>query len=180
MIVTIALSLALLFASPALALEGINCRTETSTATVVRGGSSVQQAICVDGLVLTGGGGSCTDDLGTPTILASSMTPDGFPASWICTFDNLGLSTATCECNAICCTMGPIGQPDPTVQCSHAECGVGIPLELGCSECVDTVCGCDSYCCTTSWDTFCIHEAQELCDEACNSSNSCIASCGCP
>ncbi len=176
----------ILLLAPATALaQGIECRViQSATATVEpldRPGDTLIQSVgCPEGLVLTGGGAQCgtfplTEGLNIPT----SAYPEGDPATWNCRFENTTLLLATCQCDAVCCTMSPGPEPEPLV-CAHDECVTGEALEVGCDDCVDTVCACDSYCCTTSWDTFCIHEAQTLCGKSCNSTNSCLAACGCP
>jgi len=48
--------------------------------------------------------------------------------------------------------------------CAHDVCSQGIALTPGCGDpCVDTVCSSDSYCCTNSWDSVCVDEADQLC-----------------
>ncbi len=182
-IVATLLTSMLLAAAPAMAEqnEGINCRVISRAGVVARGGTYIQQVGCAAGLVLTGGGQSCVDPNQASVNLLSSTFPDGDPANWICTWENQTLAAANCQCDAICCSMTPAAA-DPLV-CEHDECLIGFALDAGppaCSSCVATVCACDSYCCDTSWDAICIHEAQELCGLSCGSVASCVAGCGCP
>ncbi len=92
---------------------------------------------------------------------------------------------------------GKVGCPQ---DCEHHVCDTGVNLVAGCGStptgaCVAEVCACDSFCCTNSWDTFCVHEAQQLCPasvlqgsnplgssggQACGSNGTCVAACGCP
>lgn len=179
------LILILLLAPATATAQGIECRVIQSEILIQPNTAGAQTTSCPAGLVLTGGGAQCgISPLTEGLNIAASMYPVGDPASWRCEWKNssndIGESVRSlCQCDAICCTMSAGPEPLPVV-CSHDECLVGDALDLGCDDCVDTVCACDSYCCTTSWDTFCIHEAQELCGKACNSTNSCLAACGCP
>lgn len=174
----------LLASAPAFAELGINCRVRSASSGAIASGTQgrTTTVACEAGLVLTGGGQSCGVDPATTGLeLFASASPRGEPSEWVCSWDNTGLTTANCKCDAICCTMTP-GTGTAPLSCEHDECGTGIPLDDGppaCSECAATVCGCDPYCCETSWDTFCIHEAQELCGKTCNSQGSCVASCPC-
>jgi hypothetical protein len=45
--------------------------------------------------------------------------------------------------------------------CGHSECTAGGALSLGCSTCVDDVCGNDPFCCNTDWDSQCVTEAEQ-------------------
>jgi hypothetical protein len=47
--------------------------------------------------------------------------------------------------------------------CAHEPWGTGTALANGCSACVAAVCGADAYCCTTSWDSQCVSEANQRC-----------------
>lgn len=51
--------------------------------------------------------------------------------------------------------------------CSHDECDTGAALDVGCSSCVDLVCGSDPYCCDTSWDSTCVQQAEDWCGYYC-------------
>jgi len=181
------ISILLLLAPVTAMAQGIECRViQSSPGTVEpldRPGDTLTQSVtCPEGLVLTGGGAQCgTFPLVEGLNLSTSAYPEGDPsaATWTCNWENQTLLLASCQCDAVCCTMSA-GPAEAPVICSHDECLVGEAMEADCSDCVQQVCACDSYCCTTSWDTFCIHEAQELCGKTCNSTNSCLAACGCP
>jgi len=56
-----------------------------------------------------------------------------------------------------------------TTTCDHDPCTSGKALNTSCSTCVSTVCGKDPYCCSTSWDSTCVSEAQgeAACASAC-------------
>ena len=179
------LILMLLLAPATASAQGIECRViQSASATVEpldRPGDTLTQTVtCPAGLVLTGGGAQCgvfplVEGLNIPT----SAFPEGDPATWTCHWENTTLLLATCQCDAVCCTMSPGPEPEPLV-CEHDECVTGVALDAACDDCVQQVCACDAYCCTTSWDTFCIHEAQALCGKTCNSTGSCLEACGCP
>ena len=47
--------------------------------------------------------------------------------------------------------------------CAHDECSSGTKLKSGCSACVTKVCASDSYCCSTTWDSFCIDDVNSVC-----------------
>jgi hypothetical protein len=47
--------------------------------------------------------------------------------------------------------------------CAHDECTSGSKLTKGCSTCVTSVCNKDSYCCSTTWDSFCISDVNMYC-----------------
>lgn len=51
--------------------------------------------------------------------------------------------------------------------CSHSTCVTGTALVSGCNSCATTVCASDSYCCTTSWDSTCVSEANSWCSGGC-------------
>ncbi len=45
--------------------------------------------------------------------------------------------------------------------CVHDECKAGSKLASKCSSCAASVCGSDSYCCNTEWDSTCVDEAKK-------------------
>ena len=47
--------------------------------------------------------------------------------------------------------------------CLHDECTAGAALDPFCSDCAQTVCGFDAYCCDTAWDDTCVNEAFDYC-----------------
>lgn len=51
--------------------------------------------------------------------------------------------------------------------CAHDECDTGEILDPACSDCAETVCEADGYCCTTSWDDLCVSHAVDLCGKSC-------------
>jgi hypothetical protein len=61
-------------------------------------------------------------------------------------------------------------------QCDHDVCMSGGALNGSCSSCAQTVCQNDSFCCdgtNGSWDSLCIDEANQYCNDICNGGNSC-------
>ena len=50
--------------------------------------------------------------------------------------------------------------------CSHDLCTTGGALSSGCDTCVTQICGQDSYCCTTAWDSICVGEVQSICGQS--------------
>jgi hypothetical protein len=51
--------------------------------------------------------------------------------------------------------------------CSHSECSTGSALKSGCDSCVTSICGSDSYCCSTAWDSVCVGEVKSICGASC-------------
>jgi hypothetical protein len=47
--------------------------------------------------------------------------------------------------------------------CAHDECSTGAALAPSCSPCAATVCDDDPYCCSTSWNSYCVEGAKSLC-----------------
>jgi len=111
------------------------------------------------------GGGSCSHPIcSTGTSLPSSC--DSCAAS-ICAVDSYCCTTAwdsICvgEVSSVC------GQSCGGGSCSHPECNTGTKLKSGCDACVTKICGQDSFCCNTKWDSICVGEVGSICGEACN------------
>jgi Calcineurin-like phosphoesterase len=55
--------------------------------------------------------------------------------------------------------------------CAHAICATGAKLVSGCDPCATKVCGSDSYCCDTQWDSQCVNEVTSICNDACSGSS---------
>ncbi|HRI64827.1 MAG TPA: hypothetical protein PK156_11315 [Polyangium sp.] len=52
--------------------------------------------------------------------------------------------------------------------CSHDKCAVGGALTSGCdNQCVKDICAVDPYCCTNSWDSYCVSEVGTVCKQGC-------------
>ncbi|RKH05466.1 hypothetical protein D7X32_07800 [Corallococcus carmarthensis] len=47
--------------------------------------------------------------------------------------------------------------------CTHNVCTSGTSLNKDCNSCTFSVCNRDPYCCTTSWDSICVSEANSWC-----------------
>ena len=47
--------------------------------------------------------------------------------------------------------------------CAHDECTSGGKLTKTCSACANAVCTNDPYCCSTTWDSFCISDVNTYC-----------------
>lgn len=52
------------------------------------------------------------------------------------------------------------GGPGPETGCLHDPCATGEAETADCDPCVSAVCGADSFCCDSSWDDYCVSEAQ--------------------
>src|SRR6185295_19304321 len=51
--------------------------------------------------------------------------------------------------------------------CAHDVCIEGGPLDATCSTCASAVCGADSFCCTSQWDSQCVNEVADNCGMPC-------------
>jgi hypothetical protein len=116
------------------------------------------------------GSGSCAHDVcatgGALTPSCSACSSAVCNADSYCcnnTWDDQCVDEAEYYCNTNCGSSGTGGT------CSHDECVQGGVLEMGCSSCVNTVCGQDSYCCDTQWDTQCVEQAVDWCSLSCGS-----------
>jgi hypothetical protein len=113
----------------------------------------------------TGGGGSCHDECdegaalfsGCSSCAATVCNEDSFCCST--EWDDVCVDEAEYYCGKSCGGGGS--------SCTHDECVSGAALANGCSSCVSTVCGIDSYCCSTSWDSTCVGEAEDYCGLFC-------------
>ncbi len=113
------------------------------------------------------GASGCAHDLCTTGAShAASCDPC---ASQICSRDSYCCTTgwsSTCvaEVGSICgestCSGGST--------CAHAICSTGSKLATSCDACVSQICGMDSYCCSSSWDSTCVAEVGTICGETCN------------
>ena len=174
------LSVAVLLGSAPAMGDGVTCRVEKSIAEVIPvDGKDRHTVPCPNGTVLTGGGAQCAQTPATTGLdILSSSYPDEDPANWTCTWENDSRQQATCQCKAICCSESST----LPAQCVHDPCSTGVALEAGppaCDSDIAAVCACDPFCCTNSWDGFCVHEYQELSGNNCSSNNGCLAACGC-
>jgi hypothetical protein len=52
--------------------------------------------------------------------------------------------------------------------CAHGECEEGAALDNMCSPCATAICGADSFCCDTLWDSLCVSDAQQSASCTCN------------
>jgi hypothetical protein len=89
--------------------------------------------------------------------------------------------TAVCNADSECCNPnGSFGWDEYCVSaaengvmnsacdgtcCAHDPCSQGVGLTETCSSCSASVCGADPYCCTNTWDTYCVSAAEQ--DAAC-------------
>ena len=51
--------------------------------------------------------------------------------------------------------------------CGHSLCSSGSALAQSCHSCVTAVCTQDSYCCSNSWDSYCVDEVGTICGLTC-------------
>jgi hypothetical protein len=87
--------------------------------------------------------------------------------------------TSVCTTDAFCCDVNMMMDPPGTwdsycvayvkdgaahpacsgMCCAHSECDSGAALSASCSNCAETICAADPYCCNTSWDSTCTNAA---------------------
>jgi hypothetical protein len=83
--------------------------------------------------------------------------------------DGVCAPAETCQACAADCGACPPGQ------CTHDLCAQGAPLVSNCDPCVTQVCFADPYCCTTTWDSYCVADAETECGVSCGCSHSVCA-----
>jgi hypothetical protein len=61
------------------------------------------------------------------------------------------------------------------VGCAHSPCRTGVLLTAGCgpNACVAWICGVDPFCCTNSWDSWCVQEVASICQLRCDCGQIC-------
>jgi hypothetical protein len=85
-----------------------------------------------------------------------------------CGSDGCGGSCGTCATGQICSPTGQCGGG-----CAHPICSTGTKLASGCDPCVTNICGSDSFCCSTSWDSTCVGEVASICNIDCSCTPQC-------
>ncbi len=80
-----------------------------------------------------------------------------------------------CEADAYCCDVAwdsvcvarAVNQCSQCAPegCEHNECVQGAALDATCSPCAGAVCAADPFCCSNSWDNYCVQGAQQLCPD---------------
>ncbi len=70
---------------------------------------------------------------------------------------------ACLPCPGLINDCSPGGPGGGSGTCDHPPTQVGGPLDPACDSCAQTVCGFDTYCCTTEWDDICVQEAADNC-----------------
>jgi len=73
-------------------------------------------------------------------------------------------------CNPSCGICAPFGgacTEQACHPCGHSECDAGASLESSCSSCATKVCNADPFCCNNAWDSLCVQQAGQLCNNTC-------------
>ncbi|MBW2458905.1 MAG: hypothetical protein JRI68_30680, partial [Deltaproteobacteria bacterium] len=133
----------------------------------------VDQADNLCGNICTGGGGCSHGPCATGDALVATCSPC---VAAICNSDPFCCNTnggswdqycvasvaTTTECSSENCGGGST--------CVHSPCVAGGALTSGCDggNCVSTICGNDSFCCDTEWDSLCVSSAQSESACSCN------------
>ncbi len=116
------------------------------------GGGQCAHDVCVSGLALVKACSACA----TAVCNADSYCCSG---SW----DSICVGEVPTYCGQSCNGGG--------FTCSHPICSTGSSLVSGCDSgqgnCVQSVCAQDSFCCSTSWDSFCVSEVTSVCGKSC-------------
>jgi hypothetical protein len=118
-----------------------------SAGTCMGGTSSCSHPICSTGTKLT----SSCDACATQICAADSYCCN---TSW----DSICVGEVSSVCNQSC----------GGGTCAHSLCSTGTKLTSTCDSCAATICGQDSYCCTTKWDSQCVSEVSSMCNKSCN------------
>ena len=103
------------------------------------------------------GGGTCT-----PSCSGKTCGDDGCGGS-------CGSCAAGQTCSAGTCMSGGGGGG----QCAHPICSTGGTLVGTCDTCAAQICGQDSYCCNTAWDSVCVGEVGSICGQSCGTTTTC-------
>jgi hypothetical protein len=115
------------------------------------GNGSCDHSPCAQGDALGSSCSSCVADI-------CADDPYCCDTAW----DAQCVSAVPAYCGAGACVGDGAGS------CSHSECGAGGPLDSSCSNCAQTVCLADPYCCDTEWDSICVEMVPEYCgSDAC-------------
>jgi hypothetical protein len=68
-----------------------------------------------------------------------------------------------------CGVGGDPGGGDPGGgTCDHDVCEMGAALSASCDGCTDALCAADSYCCAQQWDSQCVSEVAQYCQQSCD------------
>ncbi|MCA9705625.1 MAG: hypothetical protein KDK70_07250 [Myxococcales bacterium] len=109
-----------------------------------------------------GGGGACAT--GMPGICSAGTNQcSGGVVS--CQPNQMAAPAETCNNGLDDNCNGQVDEMCST--CSHDICLTGDPLIPGCEPCVTSVCGIDPFCCSVSWDAFCVDEVGSVCGIVC-------------
>ncbi len=119
------------------------------------GSGTCDHAACEVGSALDGSCDACAADL----CAVDSYCCD---TEW----DDVCVSEVAQYCPAEDCGGGG-GGGTQTGSC-HDECTEGDAMDVGaCGACVDAICDYDSYCCDTTWDSYCVGYVDQLCSPGC-------------
>jgi Stigma-specific protein, Stig1/Fibrinogen beta and gamma chains, C-terminal globular domain len=89
---------------------------------------------------------------------------DCFCGDGIC---SAGENEASCPADCTGCGNGVCASGESAANCPsdcacvHSECDTGGALNSLCSPCAAAICAMDSYCCSGSWDSICVDEAND-------------------
>lgn len=65
-------------------------------------------------------------------------------------------------------TTSSVPKPTPTDTCAHDKCLTGVVLDPKCDPCVAKIIAQDSFCGTSSWDSYCVKEVTIICGIQCS------------
>ena len=151
--------------------------------------------LCVQGAALEAGCDPCVAEVCDEDAFCCSTTWDGICVGLADDLCNCGIAACehdvcetgnaledgcddcvdlVCFDDAFCCEVSwdstCVDEADTLCgcdTCDHDVCETGDALVDGCSDCVSDVCAADSFCCTVSWDSTCVGEAESICGESC-------------
>lgn len=115
------------------------------------GGASCAHDKCVTGVALNAA--AC----GTAVQSVCAADPYCCTTSW----DSICVGEVYSVAGSVKCSTG---------SCAHGLCATGTKLTAGCDPngVVTTICNADSYCCSTSWDSYCVSEVSSIAGKNCN------------
>jgi hypothetical protein len=148
------------------------------------GGGGGGGAVCGDGTCNgTENSSSCPADCGAAAVCGDGNCNGGETATSCpadCTGGGGGGGTPGCgdfvcdvaggECESLdfgclfdCIAEPACGGGGGGATCDHDVCTSGGPLDASCGTCEAAVCAADDFCCTTTWDEFCVEAVATEC-----------------
>lgn len=121
--------------------------------------------------------GLCVGDLAEPFGVVDGADIASLLGAWgtadeCANFDGAGVVDG----GDLATLLGAWGEcPPPPSPCESADHDCCTSGTVGCTDtaCCEIVCGADAFCCSTSWDSLCVSEAESLCGLDCGGGGAC-------